>query len=59
MTATTSLHDTMLMGNKLYVSIFVKESEKIVVAVKEKFTDLYMKIFVDNMTENLLRRNVF
>ena len=54
MTATIALHGTILEGTKLYVSKFVKKSEKIVGAVKEKFTNLYMKIFVDNMTGDLL-----
>ena len=54
MTATIALHGTILEGTKLYVSKFVKKSEKIVGAVKKKFTNLYMKIFVDNMTGDLL-----
>ncbi|XWS20205.1 hypothetical protein CRYUN_Cryun31cG0079900 [Craigia yunnanensis] len=53
--AITALHDTMVEGKKLYVSKFVKKSERIAAAEKEKITNLYVKNLVDGMTEDLLQ----
>ncbi|EOY26974.1 Poly(A) binding protein 6, putative isoform 3 [Theobroma cacao] len=52
--AITALHGTMLEGKKLYVSKFVKKSERTAAAEEEKFTNLYVKNLVDGMTEDLL-----
>ncbi|XVF86726.1 hypothetical protein PTKIN_Ptkin18bG0065200 [Pterospermum kingtungense] len=54
MAAITSLHDTILEGKKLYVSKFVKKSERIAAVESKKFTNLYVKNLDDGMTENLL-----
>ncbi|XVF74483.1 hypothetical protein PTKIN_Ptkin13bG0114000 [Pterospermum kingtungense] len=54
MAAITALHDTMLQGRKLYVSKFVKKSERTAVAEEEKFTNLYVKNLADGITEDLL-----
>ncbi|XVF26874.1 hypothetical protein REPUB_Repub14bG0057400 [Reevesia pubescens] len=54
MAALTALHDTMLEGRKLYVSKFVKKSERTAAAEEEKFTNLYVKNLVDIMTKDLL-----
>ncbi|XP_019178274.1 PREDICTED: polyadenylate-binding protein 6-like [Ipomoea nil] len=54
--AITSLHGAVFQGKKLYVSIFKKKEERVMDAFKEqKFTNLYVKNFGCNMTENLLR----
>ncbi|XWS18930.1 hypothetical protein CRYUN_Cryun32bG0087300 [Craigia yunnanensis] len=54
MAAMTALHDTLLEGKKLYVSKFVKKSERTATAEEEKFTNLYVKNLVDGITEDLL-----
>ncbi|XP_019178277.1 PREDICTED: polyadenylate-binding protein 6-like [Ipomoea nil] len=54
--AITSLHGAVFQGKKLYVSIFKKKEERVKDAFKEqKFTNLYVKNFGCNMTEDLLR----
>ncbi|GLT49034.1 hypothetical protein SLA2020_226190 [Shorea laevis] len=54
MAAQTTLHDTMLEGKKLYMSKFVKKSER-KVAAEVNFTNLYVNNLVDNMTEGILK----
>ncbi|KAK8618806.1 hypothetical protein V6N13_132785 [Hibiscus sabdariffa] len=54
MAAMTTLHDTMLKGKKLYVSKFVRKSER-TTAEEEKFTNLYVKNLLDDMTEDRLK----
>ncbi|XP_057998665.1 uncharacterized protein LOC131177620 [Hevea brasiliensis] len=58
--ARTALHDTMLEGKTLYVSKFVKKSERIGATLHEesKFTNLYVKNLADNVTEDTLQ-NMF
>ncbi|KAK8524873.1 hypothetical protein V6N13_015871 [Hibiscus sabdariffa] len=54
MAAMTALHDTMLIGKKLYVSKFVRRSERRT-AEEEKFTNLYVKNLFGDMTEDRLK----
>ncbi|KAK8664309.1 hypothetical protein V6N13_084106 [Hibiscus sabdariffa] len=54
MAAMTALHDTMLKGKKLYVSKFVRRSERRTVE-EEKFTNLYVKNLFGDMTEDRLK----
>ncbi|OMO70925.1 hypothetical protein CCACVL1_18570 [Corchorus capsularis] len=53
--AISTLHDTVLKGMKLYVSKFVKKSERTAVAEEAKFTNLYVKNLVDGVTEDHLQ----
>ncbi|XP_050234323.1 uncharacterized protein LOC126682630 [Mercurialis annua] len=52
LTARTALHDTVLKEKKLYVSRFVRKTERTVATSCEeiKFTNLYVKDLPDNMT---------
>ncbi|XVF31554.1 hypothetical protein REPUB_Repub17cG0000600 [Reevesia pubescens] len=54
MATTTYLHDTIIEGKKLQVSKGVKKSEGTTVAEEDKLTNLYVKIIVDSMTNDLL-----
>ncbi|KAK8608412.1 hypothetical protein V6N13_023836 [Hibiscus sabdariffa] len=54
MAAMAALHDTMLKGKKLYVSKFVRKSER-TTAEEEKFTNLYVKNLLDDITEDRLK----
>ncbi|GLU22317.1 hypothetical protein SLE2022_384040 [Rubroshorea leprosula] len=54
MAAQTTLHDTMLEGKKLYVSKFIKNSER-KAAAEVNFTNLYVNNLADNMTEDILK----
>ncbi|KAF2301115.1 hypothetical protein GH714_020182 [Hevea brasiliensis] len=58
--ARTALHDTMLEGKKLYVSKFIKKSERTAPTLSEEsnFTNLYVKNLADNITEDTLQ-NMF
>ncbi|KAG8656439.1 polyadenylate-binding protein 4-like isoform X2 [Manihot esculenta] len=58
--ARTALHDTMLEGKKLYVSKFIKRSERAATTLYEEsnFTNLYVKNLSDNVTEDTLH-NMF
>ncbi|KAK6914802.1 RNA recognition motif domain [Dillenia turbinata] len=49
------LHDTMLEGRKLYVSKFMKKSERRPAAKEPKFTNVYVKNLDEDLTEDLLR----
>ncbi|KAK6911983.1 RNA recognition motif domain [Dillenia turbinata] len=53
--AIKSLHDTMLEGRKLYVSKFMKKSERKPAAEEPKFTNVYVKNLDEDLTEDLLR----
>nr|GMC47576.1 polyadenylate-binding protein 6-like [Ipomoea batatas] len=55
MIAISCLHGTMLEGKKLYVSKFIKKQEREVPREDLKFTNLYVKNFYDDLTEDLLR----
>ncbi|XVF00769.1 hypothetical protein REPUB_Repub04eG0029900 [Reevesia pubescens] len=54
MAAITYLHDTIVEGKKLYVSKVVKKSERTAAAEEDKPTNLYVKILVYSMTNDLL-----
>ncbi|XP_019196352.1 PREDICTED: polyadenylate-binding protein 4-like [Ipomoea nil] len=54
MIAISCLHGTMLEGKKLYVSKFIKKQEREAPREDLKFTNLYVKNFDDNLTEDLL-----
>uniref|UniRef100_A0A5B7BD69 Polyadenylate-binding protein n=1 Tax=Davidia involucrata TaxID=16924 RepID=A0A5B7BD69_DAVIN len=54
MAALDAVHGTMLEGKKLYVSKFVKKSER-KDAQEAKYTNLYVKNLCEDVTEDLLR----
>ncbi|KAF8407124.1 hypothetical protein HHK36_006249 [Tetracentron sinense] len=54
MAALKALHGTMLQGKKLYVSKFVKKSDR-QVCKESKFTNLYVKNLDQDLTEDILR----
>ncbi|XP_037495409.1 polyadenylate-binding protein 6 isoform X2 [Jatropha curcas] len=55
--ARTSLHDTMVKGKKIYVSKFIKKSERTTARPCEEleFTNLYVKNLAKDMTEDTLK----
>ncbi|GMI93763.1 poly(A) binding protein 6 [Hibiscus trionum] len=55
MAAMTALHDTMLIGKKLYVSKFVRRSKRTTADEEDKFTNLYVKNLLGDMTEDRLK----
>uniref|UniRef100_A0A2C9UZY7 RRM domain-containing protein n=1 Tax=Manihot esculenta TaxID=3983 RepID=A0A2C9UZY7_MANES len=58
--ARTALHNTIVEGKKLYVSKFVKKSDRTAATIYEEseFTNLYVKNLADNVTEDTLQ-NMF
>ncbi|KAL6996373.1 hypothetical protein U1Q18_006502 [Sarracenia purpurea var. burkii] len=55
MAAVNSLHGSVLEGKKLYVSKFVKKSERIHTYEELKFTNLYVKNLGEYVTEDILK----
>ncbi|KAM1113743.1 hypothetical protein ACFX1Q_046435 [Malus domestica] len=55
MAAVNALNDTIIKGKKLYVSKFVKKSERIPAQDESKFTNLFVKNLDEHVTEDLLR----
>ncbi|XP_030525297.2 polyadenylate-binding protein 6-like isoform X2 [Rhodamnia argentea] len=53
--ALRALHDTILEGKKIYVSKFVKKSERTSFSEEPEFTNLYVKNLGDNITEDHLQ----
>ncbi|KAI4386984.1 hypothetical protein MLD38_004853 [Melastoma candidum] len=53
--ALNALHDTTLEGKKIYVSKFVKKSERHLDCEEPKFTNLYVKNLEEDVTEDLLQ----
>ncbi|XP_052183324.1 uncharacterized protein LOC127795587 isoform X2 [Diospyros lotus] len=55
MAALRSLHGTMLEGKELYVSKFLKKTERKYILEEPKFTNLYVENLDDNVTQDALR----
>ncbi|KAM3747477.1 hypothetical protein ACB098_05G038300 [Castanea mollissima] len=55
MSALYALHDTVLDEKKLYVSKFMKKSERMAAQEELNFTNLYVKNLSEDTTEELLR----
>ncbi|GFY97101.1 poly(A) binding protein 6 [Actinidia rufa] len=55
MAAVNALHGTMLDGKEIYVSKFVKKNERKKAYEEPKFTNLYVKNFGEDVTEDTLR----
>ncbi|XP_068303087.1 polyadenylate-binding protein 6-like [Pyrus communis] len=53
--AVNALNDTIIKGKKLYVSKFVKKSDRIPAQDESKFTNLFVKNLAEHVTEDLLR----
>ncbi|KAI4381888.1 hypothetical protein MLD38_007912 [Melastoma candidum] len=53
--ALNALHDTTLEGKKIYVSKFVKKSERQLAGEEPKFKNLYVKNLEEDVTEDLLQ----
>ncbi|XP_021902972.1 polyadenylate-binding protein 6 [Carica papaya] len=56
LTAQTALHDTIVEGKKIYVSKFVKKSDRTVFCGEPPFTNLYVKNVGDDVTDDLLAK---
>ncbi|KAI6690105.1 hypothetical protein NL676_026933 [Syzygium grande] len=55
MNSLRALHDTMLEGKKIYVSKFVKKSERTSFSEEPEFTNLYVKNLEEDVTMDHLR----
>ncbi|XP_015894635.3 polyadenylate-binding protein 6 [Ziziphus jujuba] len=53
--ARNALHDTLVMGKKIYVSKFVRKSKRIVAHEEPSFTNLYVKNLPEDVSEDFLR----
>ncbi|KAI9160592.1 hypothetical protein LWI28_009775 [Acer negundo] len=53
--ACSALHDTLVRGKKLHVSKFLKKNDRTAAGEDLKFTDVYVKNLVKDVTEDFLR----